>query len=250
MKRYWRGFGHVAVFFIFSTFNVHVRAGQIQEPKKCLSKNAECAVYNSSGAFAFKMQQAEVRLAPGASVVRKAPNLLRIVRGDVLVKANSEFINVETLFGRVAVREGAALISAGDDAMALTNLSSEVRYRPRGGETDLDLPKGLMNEIGRVGTDGQALSGYPRSMSLKPLIEVWSKCFKKQEFKTFQADFEHFLPTWRAGLDFVGPWYRETVTREIAEHEAELARQKRLREAREKEEGYYREMFRRKNFLD
>jgi hypothetical protein len=196
------------------------------------------------------MQDAEIRLAPGASVVKKSPTLLRLVRGSILIKGGDGALKVDGLFGQVDVKGGDALIESGDDLMSLTNISGDVHYRPRGADNDLDLPKGLMNEMGRVGTDGQAMTSYPRSMNLKPLIESWSKFFKKDEFKIFQADFEHFLPAWRAGLDFVGPWYRETVAREIAEHEAELERQKRLREARAKEENYYREMFRRKNFLD
>jgi hypothetical protein len=245
-----RIFAKILIIVCASTFDIHVRAARIEEPKNCIEKNIECAVFNSTGSFFFKMAGSEVRLSAGASVVKKAPTVLRIVRGNVLVKAKSDALKIENLFTQIDVKDGAVLIEAFNDEIKITNLSGEVRYRPRGTETDLDLPKGLMNEVGRVGSDGHAISGYPRSMNLKPLIEVWSKFFKKDEFKTLQADFEGFLPYWRAGLDFVGPWYRQTVTREIAEHAAEVERQKRLRAARAVEENYYREMFRRKNFLD
>jgi hypothetical protein len=232
-----------------STFNVRVKAGRIEEPRGCLSQNVECAVYNPTGALVFNMQDNEVRLAPGASIVKKGPDVLRIVRGNVLIKAKSG-LRVEGLFASMYVKDGGVLVESSDDSMKLTNMSADVRYRPRGYETDLELPKGLMNEMGRVSTSGEATAAYPRSMGLKPLIDIWAKCFKKNEFKILQKDFENFLTHWKAGLDFVGPWYRETVTREIAEHEAELERQKRVREAREREEKYYREMFKRKNFLD
>lgn len=239
----------ILVIIFASTFDLRVRAARIEEPRNCLKENVHCAVYSPRNSELFKMQDNEVRMAPGSSVVKKTPDVLRVVRGDVLIKAKSG-LTIEGLYGQVRVKNGDVLVEAGNEMMRITNLTGEVRYRPRGHGSDLELPKGLMNELGRVGTNGEAISGYPRSMSLKPLMDVWAKCFKKSEFKILQSDFENFLTHWRVGLDFVGPWYSETVTREIAEHEAELARQKRLREAREREEQYYREMFRRKNFLD
>lgn len=237
---------------IFCAFfvEIRVRAARIEEPKGCLRANKECAVFNSSGTTTFKMQNAEVRMAPGASIVKKAPDLLRVVRGNVLIKTHDTNLRVESLFGDAKVSGGDVIVEATDDMVKIVNLSGEVRYRPRGTEADLDLPKGLMNELARVATNGQAVSAYPRSMSLKPLVETWSSFFTKKEFKILKADFEQFLPHWRAGLDFVGPWYLETVTREIAAHKAELERLRRLKEARDREENYYREMFKRKNFLD
>lgn len=248
MRRFFL-FLKICVFVLVSTIHVRVRAGRVEEPQGCLHKNIECAVFNPSGVLVFKMQESEVRLSPGASIVRKGPNHLRVIRGNVLVRVKGG-MKVESLFASLDVSDGGVLVEASDDLLKMTNLSADVRYRPRGHESDLELPKGLTNEVGLVTTSGLSMSGYPRTMSLKSLLEVWAKCFKKNEFNILKRDFETFLVHWKAGLDYVGPWYRETVSRELAEQEMEMERLRRLREAREKEERYYREMFRRKNFLD
>ncbi len=230
---------------------VHSRAVEvIEEPQHCLKQNIECAVHVKAHNFMFKMNQVEVRAANGSSVIKKTPHLLVVARGEVAVKAYEDSCEIETLFGKINVAKGSVLLEVTDNQVRVTNIGAEVTYQPRGESKTLELPKGLMNEMGRVNSQGQAKTSYPRSMSLGPLIKVWSGLFKKSEFSILKDEFEAFVPHWRAGLEFVGPWYLETVTREIAEFKAEQERLRKLKAIREKEEGYYREMFRRKNFLD
>ena len=238
------------LFLTVSFLDLRVHAEALTLPKGCLEKPISCSVQAEKNAFGFQMRGGEIRLLKNAQLKKVNAYRLQHMSGAVLVKASEKPIVIDTLYARVEVQSGSVLIEKVENQIRAHNLSGDVRFQLKGATEKMMIPEGLLNEFGPVQANGRASSQYPRSISLSGFVEMWAKFYVKNEFESFKAEFETFLPKWREGLKFVGPWYLETINRQLADQKEEEMRLQRLREQRLKEENYYREMFRRKNFID
>ena len=241
---------YFVLFFALSFVEVRVHAELVTSPRNCLKGLLLCTIESSKDASVMNFGAGEIRLLRKSQVTRINAHRIKVIGGDVLIKAGDRPIFVETLYARFEVKNGEAMVSASPDKVVAKNLTSRVTYSILGSREKLDLPAGLQNDFGPVDPQGLAKTQYPRSLPLTGLIETWARFFVRSEFEIFKKDFEAFLPKWRESLNFVGPWYLETVNRQLADQREEEERRARLKAKRESEENYYREMFRRKNFLE
>ncbi len=240
----------VFLFVILSFAEVKVKAELITQPKNCLKNLLTCSIRSENDAASLNFGAGEIRLLKNSEFTRMNAHRVKIIKGQVLVRATSRPIFVESLFSRIEVKDGLVLVDATEDRVVVNNLTAEVNFIPMGSREKVNLPAGLLNEFGPVQTSGVAKSQYPRTMPLTGFVEKWARFFVKSEFETFKSDFEAFIPKWRESLALVGPWYLETVSRQLADQQEEEMRLQRLKEQRKKEEDYYREMFRRKSFYN
>jgi hypothetical protein len=238
------------LFVSLSFIQVRVKAELVTVPKNCLKNLLTCSISSGSDAAALSFGAGEIRLLKDSKITRLNAHRIKILKGQVMVRATGRAIHVDTLFSRIEIKEGLAIIDANDERILAHNLTAQVSFLPLGSREKIVLPAGLLNEFGPVQTSGVAKTQYPRSMPLTGFVEKWARFFVRSELEIFKSDFETFLPKWRESLALVGPWYLETINRQLADQREEEDRLKRLREQREKEENYYREMFRRKNFFD
>lgn len=235
---------------LFSFVEVKVHAEMLELPKNCLSGLLMCSVSADENAQMIKIAGGEIRFLKGAQLSRINGHRVRLVKGDFLIRATDKPIIVETLYSTVVVTSGLAMFQADPARIVLSALTAEVQFSPKGSKEHIQVPKGLQNEVGPVRKSGIAQSEYPRSMALHGLVEKWTQFFTQSQFAMVKDDFEKFVPSWRDSLNFVGPWYLDTINRQLAEQEEAAARQVRLKEERMKEENYYREMFRRRNLVE
>lgn len=244
-------FLRLALLLVCSFVQVRVRADLLEQPKNCVKSLLTCSLAaESNGEVAMLSKGTEVRFLKGGEITRINAKRIKIIKGDILVRATDKPIVVETLFSSVVVTSGLALFQAQPERVLLSALTADVQFTPRGSKESIAIPKGLQNEVGPVRKSGVAQSEYPRSMALHGLVEKWAAFYSQAELPIVKADFEKFIPSWRESLDFVGPWYLETINRQVAEQEEADQRRMRLKEERMKEENYYREMFRRKNLVE
>lgn len=240
----------LSLILFFTFVEVKVHAGILEQPKNCLKGLLLCSVSADQDAQAIPIQDGEVRFLKGAQLSRINAKRIKLIKGDFLVRAGEKPVTVETLYSTVIVTSGLAMFQAQAERVVLSSLTGEVRFSPKGSKEQILVPKGLQNEVGPVRKSGVAQSEYPRSMALHGLVEKWTQFFIHKEFQIVKDDFEKFIPSWRDSLNFVGPWYLETINRQLAEQEEAEARRMRLKEERLKEENYYREMFRRRNLVE
>lgn len=236
------------LFFTFVEVKVHAEI--LEQPKNCLKGLLICSVVADQNTQSIKILDGEVRFLNGAQLTRINAKRIKLIKGDFLIRAGAKPVTVETLFSTVIVTSGLAMFQAQAERVILSSLTAEVRFSPKGSKEQILVPKGLQNEVGPVRKSGVAQSEYPRSMALHGLVEKWTQFFTSAEFSIVKADFETFVPSWRDSLSFVGPWYLETINRQLAEQEEASLRRMRLKEERLKEENYYREMFRRRNLIE
>lgn len=240
------------LFFIFSFSEFHVSAAEnfVMVPKNCLSKAISCSLKSEIDANSFSFAGGEVRLIAKSLVRRVNAYRLELVSGAVLVRASSKPIVVDTLYSKTKIVNGLALIEFNQDRVVAQNITADFEFQLKGGRESVSLPKGLFNEFGPVSESGVARSHYPRTTALSGFVEKWARFFSRNDFLIFKSDFEAFLPYWRDSLSLVGPWYLDTVNRQLAEQKEEEDRIQRLREERQKEENYYRELFKRRNQIN
>lgn len=237
----------VAIILVF-TIHVKVKAVSIEHPRNCRMTD-NCAVYTENSIDLFKTPSASVSLVKGASVVSQAAGQIKLIRGLIHIKAHSA-TTLSTLYGELKLSEGEILVEAVDSLVKFTNLSSrDFKYHPRGEVIDHDLPVGFSTYLTKVTKSGVAEAGYPHPAEIKHLIKNWSKVYLRSEKSRFKDDVKKFISSWHAATQMVGPWYLDTVKREIAAAEAEIARKARLKALREAENNKLREMFR-KRVLD
>lgn len=240
----------LSLILFFSFAEVKVHAELLEQPKNCLRGLLLCSVAADQNAQSMKILDGEIRFLKGAQLSRINAKRVKLIAGDFLIRAGEKSVTVETLYSTVVVTSGLAMFQTQADRVILSSLTAEVQFSPKGSKEQIVVPKGLQNEVGPVRKSGIAQSAYPRSMALNGLVEKWTQFFTQREFSIVKEDFEKFAPSWRDSLNFVGPWYLETINRQVAEQEEAEARKMRLKEERLKEENYYREMFRRQNLIE
>jgi hypothetical protein len=236
----------LAAFLLALMLDVKVRAVNIENPKGCLGKSTgACSVLTDHKPFEiFKFSIGEMRTSKGSSYTRLENGELELMRGLFWLHADQP-VKVKTLYGELSYSGGAALIEVRDGQVKFTNLSaSEFNYQPRGEGKTHNLPVGYATYFAGVRTTGVADAGFPHPAEMEPLIKHWTQLFAKSELRDFEIQFENFLKDWRVARSSVADWYRDTVDRAIASHEAELARQARLKAERDAAERVYRDLFR------
>jgi hypothetical protein len=241
---------HLVCALLATVLDVRVHAAVFEEPSHCLkSPSARCAVMAASGFHELELEsQSSVRLAKGSAVIRDSEGRLELVRGTFLVEAGDHPVGVKSIYAHFEVSSGAALIEVTDSRVRYFNISSRMTYRPLGERSSHVLPIGYSSESSKVLISGVADTAYPRPAELESLIHSWAKVYGRKEKADFVASLKDFTHEWRSTTRTVGTWYLDTVQRSIAAHEAELARQARLKANRERENSRYREMLRRRLF--
>lgn len=238
---------------ISSPHNCHLTAGSGQgvynPPRPQLSgPYSPCAFYTENNIEHLKTPSANLSLVRGASVVSDPLNKIKLIRGLVHVKANAA-TTLSTLYGELKWSDGEILVEAVDSLVKFTNLSSsDFRYHPRGEISDHELPIGFSTYFSKITQSGVAETGYPHPAEIESLIKSWSKVYSRTEKSRFTKDIKDFMVFWHAATQLVGPWYLDTIKREIAAEEAETARKARLKAMRDAENNMLREMFRKRVF--
>ncbi len=234
--------------FVF-TLDVKVRARVIELPHGCVKGEAACAVLNLSGVLKKKMVWGDLRVSEGGSYLITSANQLRLIRGHFFVEAH-EPIEVSTLYGVFKVKFGRAFFDVRDQIVNFTNVSSsDFKYQPRGDQQDYELPVGFANYLTLISTNGAAEAGYPKIAELKPLVKGWGGLYGQGEIATFKSQLNTFALVWTKAQKIVGPWYTDTVNREIAAEKAEEARLAAIRARQRAESEHWRALFRDRNFV-
>lgn len=244
-------FTKISAALLVFTINVKVKAISIESPQNCNKAGGAavgCAIYTESNIELFKTPTVEVSLVRGASVVHELPGQIRLVRGLIRAKAHGS-TTISTLYGELKWADGEILVESIDSLVKFTNLSSsDFKYHPRGEGVDHSLPVGFSTYLAKITKSGVAEAGYPHPAEIEPLIKKWSKVYSRSEKSQFVSDLKNFMSSWHEASKLVGPWYLDTVRREIASAEAEIARKARLKALREAEDNKLREMFRERVF--
>jgi hypothetical protein len=238
----------LALVILVSVLEVRVHAMPTEYPKNCLESEESCAIQNEKNAQFINTQAASISLGEGASLNRKSDSEFQLIRGTFKVYAKSD-VKLLTLFGEMTLTEGDVLVEVKDQVVNFTNLSADLKYSPRGESQNYNLPVGFSMYLSRITKTGVAEAGMPRPAEIEPLIKIWSRLYSRQQKSQFISDLKEFMVSWRAAIQFVGPWYLDTVQRSIASQEAEDARRARLKAEQDRENNKYREMFR-KRILD
>jgi hypothetical protein len=240
----------MALFLLGFSLDVRVHAAVLQQPAQCLQKETKpCAIFARSGIYTLKGQGWSFRLQEGGAVTLINANRIRLVTGrlDVTAKAN---LLVETLYGDVAVQGGEALLDMTSKAVKVFGLSDSVKYRPRGADDFSVLAVGFQQSMGRVDHTGVAVSGYGSPAVTDQLVPLWSGFYSKNEINLLKDRLKAFQPAWHRAVEAAGPWYKETAQRQIASLEEQRRKERQRREALLKDQQFYREMFRRRNFME
>jgi len=257
MSRFRQRLPQIFVFLLIFALDVRSRARAIDAPAGCTKTGGVCAVLSDSGLLRKAMPWGELRAGEGSSYIVVSDSEIRLIRGHFLIDSKSSEKNptkitaakVSTLYGDFKVRAGQTFFDVKDAIVSFTNISSELTYEPLGETQFYDLPRGFMNYLTKVTSKGVAEAGYPRLAELKPLIKGWGSLFASTEIGKFRTDFDAFSVHWSKAQKIVGPWYTETVEREIASERAEEERAARLREIQRQENAKWKKMFRERNYL-
>lgn len=253
LKLYVRSFSKLLLVLAFSFMDVSVKSGTLSLPNGCVEVSEACAFLVKEKNLNLHFPNGEVRILPGSSVIRSGASELNLVRGRLLVSTSGE-LTIKSLYGEIQPTYGLHLIEASDDEVTIYSVKGDLEYKPRHSphvNTDvLRLKPGFQVSLGPVSVDGVANVKIPDVIPIQSFLNLWSSFYDKQERSEFLELARQFQPTWRRASQDVGPWYVEMIQREIAKIRAEEDRIRRIREARQKERNYYREMFRRRNFIE
>jgi hypothetical protein len=243
--------------------NVKVKARSVELPNNCRNTKRECTIYAEKQIEKLATQSAQIVISRGATVTRTKEQQIKLIRGLIRVSSNSlqhlqgqsgsqkaHFTtNVHTIYGDIELSDGDVLIEASDSIVKLTNLSSgNMMYHPRGEDRAHHLPKGFATYLAKVTSSGVAEAGYPHPAEVDMLVARMARVYSRSEKAQLRNDLEQFRTAWREATRIVGPWYLDTVKREIASELEEKERQARLRAAREAEDRKLREMFQQRIF--
>ena len=261
------------VFLLVSILDVRVRAARpLDEPKNCLHlAGRSCALHARHEMEKFRSEHGEIRVLPGATVLRMSEGEYRIVRGLVHVHASRSFssggegagaakasgaataagLRIHTLYGDLTVRGGDVLINAQDTRVQFTNLSADaLKYSPRGDSQNYDLPVGYSTYLSRVASNGIAEVGFPKPALITELLKEWSRAYTPSEITLFKEKVQSFQPQWRMATESVGAWYSAVALRMISEEKADDARRARLKAMQEAEDKRFRDMLRERIFFE
>ena len=245
----WRTILRMTLFVMAFTIKVTVKAEVIQEPKGCHNQAVTpCSYFIQSHHEVIQWNDHKFRLSKGTSFIRNAVGEYKLVNGEALIESEKELI-MSTLYGKVKLEAGRALIKTGNRKTDFYSLAGVLKFQPRGMDEYTFLPVGFSNFVGRVLDTGIADTGYPKPAELDILLPLWAKFFTKSEKDILQAQMSVYREPWRVAVEQSGPWYVDTMKRQIAALEAERERKRRLRAAKLKEQNYFKEMFRRRNNL-
>ena len=251
----------VIAFFFASVIDVRVRAASIEQPVELpphcwarvahLKPNAACAYLNNKQKILMHMPFGELRMSPEASLILHAKKTLtlHLVRGVFWIRATQPIL-IKTLYADSRVTRGQVLIDAQDRHINIINLTSDLRYWPRGNGKGAPLPKAMAVSIGRVSSSGVARTGFPHAPSAATLFHVWTRVYAQSDMPELKGNVREFLPSWARATQEVGPWYAQIVQREIASAEQEKKNQARQRAKRQSEIKKLRDMFRAQNYVN
>jgi hypothetical protein len=235
-------------FFLVFAADVRVKAHVVEAPKNCSKSKNVCAILNDSGVLRRKMSWGSLRVSEGSSYIVVSETELRLIRGHFLIAAEKP-VKVSSLYGDFKALSGQSYFDVKDQIVSFTNLTASLKYQPLGETQFYDLPAGFMNYLTLVNSQGIAEAGYPRLAELRPLIKGWGELFSSAEIGKFRADYRQFSESWSKAQKVVGPWYTQTVEREIAAEKSEEDRQARLREQHRLESAKWRDLFHERNYL-
>ena len=239
----------MTLFFLAFTLNVTVRAEVLQEPKGCHNNSVlPCAYFIQGHHELIQWGDHKLRLSKGTSFIRLSQTEYSLVAGEALIETKSQ-LKASSVYGQVYIEKGRALLQVNNKRINFFSLSGLVLYQPRGNTEKTFLPVGFNNFMSRVRENGISDSGYPKPAELDELLPLWASVFTKAETKDLENQISDFRGPWRLAAEKAGPWYVETVKRQIAALEAEREKTRRIRAAKLKEENFFKEMFRRRNHL-
>ena len=238
-----------SVFLIASTLEVRVKAKNIDLPASCSTGSGSCAIlFKERRLNSIELYKGTVKATDGSSLIKINENQVRIIRGEFYVEANDPEIVIQSLYGEVRVKNGAALLLADNQKIEFYSLKGVVTYQPRGENLVHTLPVGLTTNFSYITSQGVAQTAFPRLAVVKKLVENWSPFYLRSEKEQFKADMRKYMESWSHFSSEVGPWYQEVVEREIASLQAEREREARLKAQEDAENSKMRSLFRERIF--
>lgn len=241
---------HLFVFFLSFSVEVRVHAKVLEQPKQCVSKGVRpCTVFVQSERWMTANKNWTLRVQTAGAITLLDDHRVRLVTGKLDAEAQSKLL-VETLYGDVALDGGHVLMDLNSEKVMIYGISQNAQFRPRGANQFTALMAGFQQFMGRVDQTGHAASGYGAPAVSADLVELWSGFYSRKEISEFKDRLVDFRAKWKHAVDAAGPWYVETANRQIASLESEREKQRRRREAIRKDREFYKEMFRRRNYVD
>lgn len=236
---------------LFFTVEVRVQAqALISVPPNCLEKNETgVCTLTTKNLFNFSESGVQLRVEPTSVVQKKSAQNWVLMLGKVFLDSEKETL-IESLYGEVKVEQGKAIFISDRKQLKIYSLSGQVLYRPKGNDSFHNLPAGFMQKLSRVDSTGQSGSLIPQPILIDEVIPVWSTFYKAAELPSFRADLMDFRTTWSEATELAGPWYLATIERQVASLEKERELERLRKKKAQKEQLYFREMFKRRNFMD
>ncbi len=200
----------------------------LQEPAECL-RSSESAVSCAVGTrehekASLEIGDAKIVLDRSTAVVRLHEDEIRLVTGQIWVKAKSAF-SVRTEFGLIKVEPGEYWFDRDRDKVRVAVVRGLARLHPRGAADELEVTAGLENWLGRVDGSGEARRGIPVAIDFKAHLERWARLYPGS-VKDFQEEAQVFRKVWLSASQLASEIHQALFERKVAS----------LRAAHEKEE--------------
>jgi hypothetical protein len=208
-----------------------------------LAFSMEIRVRAATASEFFAAPDAVVRWSHDHARVTVAKGLVRVGRAGEL--------DVETLFAKFGRSEGAQYILRVEaDQVRVVSLSGTLRYQPRGRSDWMSLPAGFEQVIGRVDSTGEARTRIPTPAKNLSVFLDWTQLLKRTDLAEFRSIWPQFAESKRLAADGAGRQTASLIENLIADEQARKDRLEETRLRAERERLYFREMFRRRNFID
>lgn len=193
-----------------------------QEPLACWQNDQlfPCAVRTSAGERAkLKWGENQITLSESTLLVRTSARSVRVLEGLAWFIISSP-VFVDSEFGQIHSDEGEFWITRARDRLTVASVRSPVWLLPRGFENRIEnrieVSPGLENWIGRVlPIKGQAQTGVPVAIALKPHLKRWSRLYDGK-LSAFQKDAEEFYDRWSVATKAAAEIHEELFRRRMA----------------------------------
>lgn len=216
----------------------------LQEPAGCLNTVSTSAESCAVGTRAWEkgtlsLGDSTVVLDRSTAILRLAPNEIRLVSGQIWLKAKSAF-EVRTEFGSMKVEPGEYWFDRDREKVRVGVIQGLARLYPRGAKEVLEVTPGLENWLGKVGESGEAQRGIPVAIQFKSHLERWARLYTGSR-KDFEEDARAFHEVWLSASEYASEVHKTLFESKVASLRAE---HERMEAARRRSEARTRELIR------
>lgn len=245
----------LALFFFVFSIEVRVRAESVNlrdakaplaNPADCIKETKSvCAVETGEDEkFTLKLENGTVILSSETTLIRTAPNELRLVRGEVWIRSEKAPIVVRTEYGE-AQSAKEYWVERSPDQIRISATGGDVSFTARASSETLLIPQGLENTLGRIGKDGVASIGIPIPIEPSSHLARWARLYPGTK-ADFEKDVAAFRVNWTKAKPQASEIHQALFDRKVASIESEAKAKAEARRKADERNRILREQFRAK----